>query len=256
MILSTWLFNYQQSQNQHDETDLVRKRPDRSDRTKCFRWCLAAKQKTSKTYRSPREAKKCNNTESSSYNMSGLRSFSTLFTCVLSSAISSFYISNWFEQQADATDSPGHASVWRQQRLRRSIKPGAPLTTLHVTKLVYKCKNSVKMLHLKDSRHLVSLAWTYLEILSMLAICFWFRMTSMAAHTHWTTLGSACLFFTTRDMISLFISVVGAAGRREISRFFLGSATDKGRYKIILVQSDFFLFVCFNEPNWQQLNQW
>lgn len=47
---------------------------------------------------------------------------------------------------------------------------------------------------------------THLEIRSMLAICFWFRMTSMAAHTYWTTLGSACLFFITRDMISLFIT--------------------------------------------------
>lgn len=53
---------------------------------------------------------------------------------------------------------------------------------------------------------------THLEIRSMLAICFWFRMTSMAAHTYWTTLGSACRFFITRDMISLFITTVGNTG--------------------------------------------
>lgn len=60
------------------------------------------------------------------------------------------------------------------------------------------------------------LCWTYLEILSIFAICFWFRITSMAAHTYWTTLGSACLFFTTRDMISLLITTVGNRGEIKV----------------------------------------
>lgn len=108
----------------------------------------------------------------------------------------------------------------REQLLSGSISL-APVWLAFMSLCGSTNENSIKTLHLKDSRHPVSLAWTYLEILSMLAICFWLRMTSMAAHTHWTTLGSACLFFTTRDMISLFISVAGAAGRKEISRFSL-----------------------------------
>lgn len=61
----------------------------------------------------------------------------------------------------------------------------------------------------------------------MLAICFWFRMTSMAAHTYWTTLGSACLFFATRDMISLFIATVRNkrdASTRTCSDQYMGSS--------------------------------
>lgn len=71
------------------------------------------------------------------------------------------------------------------------------------------CKHQWKR---HTSPYLSHLWRTYLEILSMFAICFWLRMTSMAAHTNWTTLGSACLFFTTRDMISLFITTVGNGG--------------------------------------------
>lgn len=52
----------------------------------------------------------------------------------------------------------------------------------------------------------------------MFAICFWLRMTSMASQTYWTTFGSACLFFTTRDMISLFMTTVRNKDKKNIDQ--------------------------------------
>lgn len=237
-------FFFTLSQEQHDETDLVPERgqTDATDRNSSFPRWAAKRQSTdnlSKPEGPPRQRvwkEPKPRFELHSEAPVATRLSREVASPRVTSGPSSAIWSLWNQLPLSTTStqsrrhrlsqacSPcgprthGRVSRTTTQRLNKS---GAPVTSLQFTLRGLQMKTQSRHFIRKTAVVPVSLAWTYLEILSMLAICFWLRMTSMAAHTYWTTLGSACLFFTTRDMISLFISVVGAAGRREISRFSL-----------------------------------
>lgn len=133
--------------------------------------------------------------------------------------------------------------MWTQSFPNATSQGSDVIKSTSIKPTLWDCKNNLKYSLTPWCKHqwkrhtspYLSRLWrTYLEILSMFAICFWLRMTSMAAHTNWTTLGSACLFFTTRDMISLFITTVGNGG-------------------IILKSADFMLLYGCMIPSKQQI---
>lgn len=66
--------------------------------------------------------------------------------------------------------------------------------------------------------------------------------------------GLPLLHHTGHDFL---IHLCGGGSRKEKNQqIFIGSATDKSRLEIALVQSDFiYIFICLNRPNRWYLNQ-